>query len=122
VSVLKQLGTGLTMGFVVGGSAPVQVLVRAIGPTLGAAPFSVPGTVADPRLTLFAGTSQIGENDNWGGTATLTTAFTQVGAFGLAPTSRDAVVLTTLAPGNYSVQVSGIGGTGLALVEVYEVP
>ena len=35
--------------------------------------------------------------------------------------SRDAALVATLVPGNYSVQVSGVGGTtGIALVEVYE--
>jgi hypothetical protein len=122
LSVLKNLGTGLTVGFVVGGSGTKTVLVRAIGPTLGAAPFGIPGTVADPQLTLLQGSTQIVTNDNWGGTAPLSAAFKQVGAFDLPANSRDAAVLTTLAPGNYTVQVSGVGGTtGIALVEVYEV-
>ena len=123
VSVLKNIGTSLTAGFVVGGSASKTVLIRAIGPTL--AGFGVGGTVADPQLALFNASSvKIGENDNWGGNAAMTAVFDSVGAFRLAPaTSRDAALLVTLAPGNYSVQVSGVGGiTGVALVEVYEVP
>ena len=123
VSVLKNLGTGLTAGFVVSGSTPKTVLVRAIGPTLGTL-FGVPGVVADPQLALFNSASvKIGENDNWGGTAALTAAFTAVGAFQLPAASRDAAVLATLAPGNYTVQVSGVGGTtGVAIVEIYDVP
>jgi uncharacterized protein YkwD len=122
VSVLKHLGNGLTVGFVVGGTGSKNILIRAIGPQL--ADFGVGGTVADPQLVLFNGASvQIGENDNWGGTAALTTAFTNVGAFGLNSASKDAALLVGLAPGAYSVQVSGTGGTtGVALVEVYEVP
>lgn len=123
VSVLKDIGTGLTAGFVVGGSSARTVLVRAIGPTLGEAPFNVPNVVADPQLALFAGQSQLSANDNWGGTAALRSAFTQVGAFSLPANSRDAALVATLQPGNYTVQVSGVGGTtGTALVEVYEVP
>ncbi|MBL9202901.1 MAG: DUF3466 family protein [Opitutaceae bacterium] len=123
VSVLKGLGTGLTAGFVVGGTASRTVLIRAVGPTLGAAPFNVPGVVVDPQLTLFSGQTQIGANDNWGDGAALSAAFTQVGAFALPAASRDAALLITLAPGNYSVQVSGVGATtGVAIVEVYEVP
>ena len=125
VSVLKSIGASLTAGFVVGGNASRTVLIRAIGPTLGAAPFNVPGVVADPQLVLFnAASAQIGENDNWGGGAALTAAFTAVGAFQLAgATSRDAALLVTLAPGNYTVQVTGVGNTtGVALVEVYEAP
>jgi hypothetical protein len=46
-----------------------------------------------------------------------------VGAFAVPDDSRDAVLLTTLQPGQYSVQISGgAGGSGLVLVEVYEVP
>ncbi len=123
VSVLKNIGTSLTAGFVVGGNASRTVLIRAIGPTL--AGFGVGGTVADPQLALFNATSaKIGENDNWGGSAALTAVFDSVGAFRLSPaTSLDAALVLTLAPGNYTVQVSGVGGTtGAALVEVYEVP
>jgi len=122
VSVRKHLGSGLTMGFVVGGATPAKVLVRGIGPTLGA--FGVPGTVVDPQLTLFNSSSvKIGENNDWAGTAELTAAFANVGAFALPATSKDAALLVTLAPGNYTAQVNGVNGTtGVALVEVYEVP
>jgi len=122
VSVRKHLGTGLTVGFVLGGAAPTKVLIRAVGPTLG--DFGVPGVVADPQLTLFNDKSvKIGENNDWGGTATLTAAFGAVGAFGLPATSKDAAVSVTLEPGLYSVQVAGTATTtGVALVEVYEVP
>ena len=122
VSVRKHLGSGLTMGFVVGGATPAKVLVRGIGPTLGT--FGVPGTVVDPQLTLFNSSSvKIGENNDWAGTAELTAAFASVGAFALPATSKDAALLVTLAPGNYTAQVTGVNGTtGVALVEVYEVP
>jgi hypothetical protein len=123
VSVLKHLGTGMTAGFVVGGATARNVLVRAVGPTLGAAPFGVPGVVADPQLALFSGQTKIAENDNWGGGAALTAAFSQVGAFALPAGSKDAALLVNLQPGNYTVQVSGTGGTsGIALIEVYEAP
>jgi hypothetical protein len=98
-------------------------LIRAIGPTLGAAPFNVSGVVADPQLALFSGQNRIGENNDWGGTAPLTAAFTQVGAFALPAASRDAVLLATLVPGNYTVQITSVNATaGLGLVEVYEIP
>jgi hypothetical protein len=122
VSVLKNIGTGLTMGFVVGGSTSQTVLVRAIGPTLGAAPFNIAGVVADPQLALFSGQTKINENNDWGGTAALTAAFTQVGAFALPAASRDAAILATLEPGSYTVQVTGVNATsGTAIIEVYEV-
>jgi len=124
VSVRKQIAAGatLTAGFVIGGKTDKTVLVRAIGP--GLAPFGVVGTMADPRLTLFNASSvKIAENDNWGGDAQLTTVGRSVGAFAIDDTaSRDAMLLITLAPGNYSAAVSPLGGGGEALVEVYEVP
>src|ERR1035437_6075467 len=131
VSALKNIGSSLTAGFVIGGSTSRTVLIRAVGPTLGAAPFGVPGVVADPQLTLFSGQTAIGTNDNWGtpvgsgsaSAAQLATAFAQVGAFTLTAGSKDAALLVTLAPGNYSVQISGVGGTtGIALAHIYEVP
>lgn len=123
VSVLKHLGSGLTIGFVIGGLEAKTVLIRAVGPTLGVAPFNVPGVVADPQLTLFSGQTSIGSNNNWGGTAALTAVFSQVGAFALPATSLDAALVATLQPGDYTVQVSGVGATtGVAIVEVYEVP
>ena len=124
VSVLKNIGTSLTAGFVVGGSPSKTLLIRAIGPSLGTL-FGVPGVVADPQLALFnSASAKIGENDNWGGSAALSAVFASVDAFPLtAPASRDAALVATLAPGNYTVQVTGVGNTtGTALVEVYEVP
>jgi hypothetical protein len=124
VSVLKHIGSLLTMGFVIDGTGSKRVLIRAVGPTIGAPPFNVPGAVANPQLTLFAsGQTVRGSNDNWGGTAELTAAFAQVSAFALPANSADAALLITLEPGNYTVQVTGVGGTtGVAIVEVYEVP
>ena len=123
VSVRQHLGSGLTAGFVIGGGSPLKVLVRAVGP--GLAFFGVPGTVVDPQLILFNATStKIAENNDWGGTPELTAAFASVGAFALpAATSKDAALLVTLPPGNYTAQASGVNATtGVALVEVYEVP
>jgi hypothetical protein len=126
VSVRKQIdaGSSLTVGFVIGGNTARTVLVRAIGP--GLAVFGVPGTMPDPQLALFnSEPAKIVENNNWGGDPQVTSAGSAVGAFVIAdPGSKDAMILTTLAPGSYTAQVSGIANTGggSALVEVYEVP
>jgi hypothetical protein len=124
VSARTRVGTGddiLIAGFSISGSTNRTVLIRAIGPTL--ATFNVPGALANPRLELYSGANRILENDDWGGTAVLTTAFSAVAAFALPADSRDAAILVTLAPGSYTAQVSGVGSTtGVALVEVYEVP
>jgi hypothetical protein len=66
------------------------------------------------------------QNDNWltsSNAAPLGLASAQVGAFTLPANSRDSAMLVTLDPGSYTVQVSGGGAsTGVALVEIYEVP
>ncbi|PAW66211.1 MAG: hypothetical protein B9S34_08700 [Opitutia bacterium Tous-C1TDCM] len=113
-------GTGadtLIVGFNVSGTGSRRLLVRAVGP--GLVPFGVTGTMADPKLELYSGQTKIGENDNW----EAATAATQqsVGAFALPANSRDAVLVSTLQPGSYTVQVTG-GTTGVTLVEVYELP
>ena len=126
LSVRTSAGTGaqtLIAGFVVGGTGSKQVLVRAIGPTLGV--FGVTGALADPQLGLFnASSTQIATNTVWGGGATLTNAFAAVGAFALGATSRDAALLSPLTASGasgYSAQVvSASGGTGVALVEAYD--
>lgn len=123
LSTRGQVGTGaniLIAGFVVGGTSPKQVLVRAVGPALGA--FGVTGALADPLLEIFGGSTRIASNDNWTGDPAIQTAAGQAGAFPLALGSLDSVVLLTLPPGAYTAQVSGVGGrTGVALLELYDV-
>jgi N-acetylneuraminic acid mutarotase len=122
VSVLKQVGSGFTVGFVVAGLTSGTVLIRAVGPTLATAPFNVTGAIADPQIALYAGATRMNENNDWTGTVALTSTFSHVGAFALPVGSRDAALTASLAPGNYSVQVSGVSGsTGLVLVEIYDV-
>ncbi len=125
VSVLKQIPAGetLTVGFNVGGATSRTVLIRAVGPALGA--LGVGGTMADPQLQLYSGQTVLASNDNWGGDAQVNAAFLAVGAFGFSdPASKDAVIVATLPPGSYTAVVQGVAGTagGLTLVEVYDVP
>lgn len=125
VSARTQVGTGgdiLIAGFTIGGSTEKTLLLRAIGPTL--AGFGVVGALADPRLELFSASGiSIVANDNWAPGAALANVTNSVGAFALPTGSRDASLLITLPPGSYTAQVSGVGAsTGVALVEVYEVP
>jgi hypothetical protein len=124
VSTRGFVGTGdqaLVPGFFIGGTAPKQVLIRAVGP--GLAQFGVTGVLADPQLTLvpLGQDFAVAANDNWGGTAALQAAFTQAGAFVLPASSADAAIVVRLPPGGYTVVVSGVGNTiGTALVEVYD--
>jgi hypothetical protein len=130
ISVRDQVGTGggiLIEGFVIGGSTSKTVLIRASGPALNA--FSVPGTLPDPQLKLYQGNSDgtstlLSSSTGWGGSAQIATAAALAGAFSWGTTgTADSAILVTLPPGAYTAQVSGASGdTGVALVEVYEVP
>jgi hypothetical protein len=123
----------LIAGFVVTGNAPKRVLIRGVGP--GLSQFNVPGVVSDPMLRLYATGSSavIAENDNWSApqsvdasqvaatSADIAAASTATGAFPLPANSRDAAIVITLQPGQYSAVVSGLNSTtGAGLVEVYE--
>jgi len=124
VSARARVGTGsdlLITGFVISGSVAKTVLIRAIGPTLST--FGVPGVLEDPRLSLYAGTHLIKTNDDWGTEPSIAVVTTSVGGFPLPNSSRDSAIYLTLAPGGYTAQVSGPdSSTGVALIEVYEVP
>lgn len=126
ISARNRVGTGadiLIAGFYIAGTGTKRVLIRAVGPTIGGVPFNVPGTLVDPKLELYdASGVKIVENDNWENS--LVPTFASVGAFPLAPGSKDAALIATLSAGSsYSAQVKGAdGGTGEALVEIYELP
>jgi len=112
-------------GLVVAGPVPRKLLIRAVGPTLST--FGVQNPLTDPALTLIGpGGSTIATNDNWGSAANaaeVVAISASIGAFALPSGSKDAAVLVTLQPGGYSALVSGVNNTsGVALVEVYEVP
>jgi hypothetical protein len=97
-------------------------LIRAVGPGLGA--FGVQGAQTDPKLTLYAGQTPIGSNDDWGSATSspeVATAARQVGAFAMVDGSRDAAFVVRLESGAYTVVVDGKSMRGDALVEVYEI-
>ena len=129
LSARANVGTGANVvipGITIRGTKPKTLLIRAAGPALGA--FGVPGTLANPVVTVFDSANQpILVNDNWGNVpdvSALKAASAAQGAFALTDGSRDAALLVTLPPGGYTIQVAGVGtGTatsGVALVEVYE--
>ncbi len=114
-----------TVGTVIKTNAPSgskPLLIRAAGPAL--IPLGVPGTLADPKLEIFSGSTSIAANDNWGTESNLAAVFTQVGAFPYpSPTSKDAATFytATTPPGSYTIQVSGVGGsTGTVIAELYD--
>lgn len=127
ISTRSFVGAGgdvLIAGFILRGTAPKTVLIRASGPAL--AQFSVPGLLSDPKLEIHDATKSIATNDNWGDDpvekAEVANAFDLTNAFAWADGSKDAAVVMTLPPGLYTAIVSGAGGTtGVGLVEVYDV-
>jgi hypothetical protein len=120
-----QTGTNVMIGgFIIEGSEPKTVIVRAIGPELTR--FGVPNALADPTLELHSTGALIASNNNWqttviGGIITSD----QVSAIqnsGHAPTQpSESAIIATLQPGNYTAIVRGVNNTvGVALVEVYD--
>jgi len=124
LSARTRVGTGgdiLIAGFALAGTSPKTLLIRAIGPSL--AQFGVAGFLADPVLEIYRDTQLIAENDNWPGTSDLQNSAAAVGAFFLPINSTDAAVILTLPAGPYTAQVRGAKDTtGVALIEVYELP
>ena len=108
----------LIAGFVVPAGAGKRVLVRAVGP--GLTPFGVTGVLAQPVLQLQSGSTVVAQNTNWTTSAdrdAITAGSSQSGAFALS--AGDSALIATLAPGNYTVLVTGVGATsGIALIVV----
>lgn len=119
ISTRGEVGAGgdvLIGGFIVGGTNPTRLIAHALGPSLSS--LGVAGALADPTLELHNGDGTlVAANDNWqSGQAQEITATT------LAPSNpREAAIVATLGPGNYTAIISGAGSsTGVALVEVYD--
>jgi len=107
----------LIAGFIIEGSENKTLLLRGLGPSLGA--FGVPAPLADPTLSLFDHTGAlIATNDNW-----KQTQQTQIQTTGLAPPNDlEAAILVTLAPGAYTAFLQGKAmTTGVGLAEAYDV-
>ena len=110
-------------GFIVQGSGPKRVIIRAIGPEL--TQFGIPDALANPRLELHNGSGAlIGTNDDWqttilGGIIT-SNQVSDIQNSGHAPTvASESAIIADLQPGNYTAVVSGVNNTvGVALVEV----
>ena len=112
-------------GFIVQGSGPKRVIIRAIGPEL--TQFGIPDALANPRLELHNRTGAlIASNDDWqttilGGVIS-TNQVNDIQNSGLGPTvASESAIIADLQPGNYTAIVSGVNNTtGVGLVEVYD--
>ena len=119
LSTRGYVGTGdsvMIAGFVL--STQTTVTIRALGPTIGAAPYNVADVVANPKLTIYDGTgTAIATNDDYASSASVA-AVTASGKANI--NASEPAVQLTLAAGNYSAIVEGVGGTtGNCIVEVY---
>jgi hypothetical protein len=102
------------------GNGPTPFVLRSLGPSLSK--FGVPNPLADPFLELHdANGFTYLTSDNWQDDPQQKSDLTAVG---LAPTDpKEAALLVMLMPGAYTTIVRGSdGGTGVALVEVYQLP
>jgi hypothetical protein len=102
-------------GFTLGGnSGEDRIVVRGLGPV------GVPNPLADPTLELRdANGVLMGSNNNWQDDASQAAG---LAAANLAPPNTlDAAIMATLSPGLYTALLAGRnGGTGVGLVEVYD--
>ncbi|HEX8490027.1 MAG TPA: cytochrome c peroxidase, partial [Chthoniobacterales bacterium] len=103
-------------GFIITGTVPKRVLIRALGPSLDK--FGLSALLADPTITLNgpAGFARI-VNDNW-----ITSGQDEIKATGFAPgNDLESAIVATLAPGAYTAILSGAnGGTGTGILEIYD--
>jgi len=117
LSVRTNLASGqlLTVGFVT--SAPKNLLLRAVGPSLNAV-FGLTGFYADPKIAVISNAgATIAQNDDWD--ASLSPVFVSVGAFALTANSKDAALEPSITGPN-TARINGTG-SGVLLMEVYDV-
>jgi cyclophilin family peptidyl-prolyl cis-trans isomerase len=115
-----QIGDDVMIGgFFLGGTESKNILVRAIGPSLKNL---VTGELNDPMLELHDAQGAIlASNDNWETNGNKQAIIDST----LAPSDpKESAVLNTVGPGRYTAIVRGLGDTptGVALVEVYQLP
>jgi hypothetical protein len=104
-------------GFIITGTQPKRVIVRAIGPSLSS---FFPGALADPILELRDSSgSLIVSNDNW-----RSDQEAAIIATGIPPSDDlESAIIATLPANNsnYTAIVRGVNdGTGIGVVEAYD--
>lgn len=117
VSTRGKVGTGqeiMVVGFIVEGSGNKQFFLSAAGPTL--TKFGVDGVLEDPKFTLFRDGIEILQCDNWKDCPGSELVETYLGLSGLTLENSEAAMITDLAAGSYTLEISGMNsGTGIAL-------
>lgn len=125
ISTRGLIGTGenvLIGGFIIQGTQPATLILRAIGYSLRAVGISAP--IRDPVITVYDGNQQIvATNDDWIASPDAET----IASFQLdPPSSIESALFLTLPPGSYTAVVKGFSdadtppATGIGLVEIYD--
>lgn len=116
-------GDGVMIGgFIIQGSQPATIVLRAIGNSLRAA--GIPGTLEDPVITIYDSSNRIvATNDDWIDSTDATT----IASYHLdPPDSIESAIYATLSPGSYTAIVKSFSTlsqpatTGVGLVEIYD--
>jgi hypothetical protein len=121
ISTRMEVLTGdqvLIAGFIITGSDPKKVIIRGIGPSLN----GVGVTLSDPTLELHQG-STVTTNDNWKiDDQTGQSQEADIRATTIPPANDlESAIVATLNPGPYTAILAGKnGGTGVGVVEVYD--
>ena len=105
-------------GFIIRGSSPKTIVLRARGPSISSNDQPVPGRLPNPTVSLFnAAGSLLDENDNW-----MTHPRQQeLQDAGFAPSDPvEAGFLVTLPPGAYTAMMRGLNGVGIGLIELFD--
>ena len=112
-------------GFIVQGTQPKRVIIRALGPEL--TKYGIPNVLVNPTLELYDRTGAlIASNNNWpttiiGGIITSNQVH-EIQTSGYAPTDLfESAIIADLPAGHYTAIVRGVNNmTGVGLVEVYD--
>ena len=112
-------------GFIVQGTGPKPVIIRAIGPELSE--HGITDALGNPTLELHNETGAlIATNDNWQttilGGIIINNQVSDIQNSGHAPTAAsESAIIADLQPGNYTAIVNGVNNSaGVGLVEIYD--
>jgi Matrixin len=122
ISTRGRVGTAsepMIGGLIAQGGTSKKVIIRALGPSLGTGVNAITGALADPVLELRdASGNLLAVNDDWGNSSQVDDILSST----IPPVNPlESAIVATLSAGNYTAIVRGAdGGSGVALVEVFD--
>ncbi len=123
---LVQTGDNVLIGGFIVTTQPVNLLIRATGPSL--TPFGISNALPNPQLDLYDANGTLAANDDWqttevGGLINIDQAG-YIESTGLAPGDpAESALIAQLAPGNYTAIAQGVNGnSGIGLIEIFTIP